>query len=67
MAHTTRFSAAAALALAVLCGTPRPAAAQEQLYECKWTVTIREITTTYSTGRVSVYYDYTRVEVCRPI
>jgi hypothetical protein len=54
-------------AAALLLGTPTLAGAQEQLYECQYTIVRREITTRYPNGSVSVRYEYTRTEVCRPI
>lgn len=54
------------LGSALLIGTPLTARAQ-QLYECKWTVTIREITTRKADGSYTTTWEYERTEVCRPI
>lgn len=52
--------------LGLLIGTPFTARAQ-QLYECTWIVTIRQITTTFESGAVETRWEYERVETCRPI
>jgi hypothetical protein len=55
-----------AFALALLIGAPLRGSTQ-QLYECTWTVTIREIVTTYANGAVETRWEYTRTEYSRPI
>lgn len=62
----SRWMARLAFSLGLLIGAPLAASAQ-QLYECTWTVTTREIVTTYANGVVETRWEYTRTESCRPI
>lgn len=62
----SRGMARLALGLGLLTGAPLTAWTQ-QLYECTWTVTIREIKTTYANGEVETRWEYTRTEYCRPL
>lgn len=62
----SRWMAIPALTLGLLIGTPGTGSAQ-QVWVCTWTVTIREIVTTYANGTVETRWESTRTEMCRPI
>ena len=54
------------LGLVLIAAGPLELAAQ-QLYECNWIVTIREIKTYKADGSYTITWEYDRAEVCRPI